>query len=179
MAQLTYCFDKCIYDPSLVDGDCSSSFLFSFVDEIKIILENRLHLTGGIALLCAIEIAGREVLKFTNPGKKYTNTDRFNYFMSNYMNYTDLLKRAPRIYDCFRNGMIYEGFVKYDDTKEFVGFGTGYSSLYLQRLGIKKEELRGIVITEAASDMILDLLLYEFLEGVKIFREEELKNGWR
>ncbi len=58
------------------------------------------------------------------------------------------------------------------------GFGTGYSAPYLADFGISEEEVKGIIATDKAREMILDVLLYEFMKGVMAFKEDELKHGW-
>lgn len=126
--------DDCTIDKQLIDGDYQSSFLFGIAEEIKTALENRLGWAGSVSLLCAIEVAGREVLPFEKPGKKLNNTDTFNFFLANYMGYAELLKEQPRLYDDFRNGLIHEGFPK-APAEAAIHFGVGYND---ENLGIMR-----------------------------------------
>ena len=54
----------------LVDGDYQSSYYFSLIQEFELALKARIPLTLSLALLCAIEQAGRDVLRFQNSGSR-------------------------------------------------------------------------------------------------------------
>lgn len=174
MSKLFY--KKCDYDQSLIDGDYQTSFFFSLIDELKKAIENKLYLTSAITLLCCIEQAGREVLRFLKPNNSYNNTDTFNYFLENYMDYGPLLKSYPKLYDTFRNGLTHEGNIKHGG--ELVTIGAGYSKHFLKIFNLKKGELRGLYATAEQAALINDILLCEFLEGIIKFRKEEIKNNW-
>lgn len=172
MKKLKYCFDKIIYDQKLLDDRYQSSFLFSFVDELKSVLEEKNNLVGNIALLCAIEIAGRTALEFKNTrNKKITNKESFNFFLEEYMGYSALLKQESKIYDILRNGMVHSGFPKFEYYGSG-GFGSGYNEdLFKERRGINIDNGEQL-------SLVSDVLLLEYLNGVKQFREDELKNNW-
>jgi hypothetical protein len=168
-------YQKCEYDKLLVDGNYQSSFFFSLIDEIKKAIKDRSYLVSTLALLCGIEQAGREVLRFVESKNRYNNTDCFNYFLEKYMGYGPLLRAQPRLYDTFRNGMAHEGFIKAEGE---CMFGAGYSERLLKKLNIQKDELRGLHLTTEFTVLTTDLLLSEFLDGIIKFHQDEIKNKW-
>ena len=75
----------------LVDGDYQSSYFFGLVAEFERALKARVPLTLSIGLLCAIEQAGREVLRFRIPvaiGLKIANV------LTNFSKHTWATKRS-------------------------------------------------------------------------------------
>lgn len=171
---MLYCFEEIHIDEDLIDGNFQSSPLFDFALEIKTSLQAKHNLIGLTGLVCAIEITGRTALRFIHPQRNPNNADCFNFFMANYMGYSELIRTKTRIYDIVRNGMVHEGYVK-----EGSGFGTGYSEYYLNRLGLQKSDLRGIFLVDNEPELILDRLLLEFVSGLKSFHQDELRHDWK
>jgi hypothetical protein len=69
-------------------GGYQSSYYFSLLEEFERGLKARIPLTLGMALLCAIEQAGREVLRFKHPDRDhFQNRECFDEFLNNYMGY--------------------------------------------------------------------------------------------
>ena len=112
-------------------------------------------------------MAGREVLRFLKPEKSFNNTYCFDYFLKNYMGYSSLLRLYPKLYVIFRNGMVHWGFVEFDGE---VSIGAGRTK--------KQSNLKGLHVTANGAYLTNDVLLCEFLDGIKQFREDELENEW-
>jgi hypothetical protein len=94
----------------LVDGDFQSSYFFGLLEEFERALKPRLTLTLAVSLLCVIEQAGREILRFKHPGKVwFENRKCFDEFLHHYMGYRPI---ATNRYDVFRNGVVHSGLPK-------------------------------------------------------------------
>lgn len=156
----------------LVDGDYQSSYFFGLLDEFERALTARVPLTLGIGLLCAIEQAGREVLRFKHPTRhRFENRECFDEFLHKYMGYK---KIASNRYDIFRNGMVHSGLPK----SEKGGVGIETHVYYLSRKKLKK--VRGIHIhRDRECDVTLRVLLKEFEAGVRKLRWHEIRYDWR
>jgi hypothetical protein len=157
----------------LVDGDYQSSYFFDLLVEFEHALESRLPLTLAVAILCAIEQAGREILRFKHPGQvRFDNRQCFDEFLHNYMGYRPI---AANRYDIFRNGVVHSGIPK---TKRQSGIGLEVHELFLSRNKLKR--VRGIHIHRSGfCDVTLAELLKEFEAGVRKMRKHEIERGWR
>jgi hypothetical protein len=157
----------------LVDGDYQSSYFFGLVDEFERALKARVPLTLGLGLLCAIEQAGRGVLRFRNPDRHYfENRECFDEFLQKYMGYR---KIASNRYDIFRNGIVHSGFPK---SEKRSGIGLDTSAYYLSRKKLKR--VQGINIhRDQECNVTLSVLLKEFEAGVRKLRWHEIRYDWR
>jgi hypothetical protein len=123
----------------LVDGDYQSSYYFSLIEEFEQALKARIPLTLGMALLCAIEQAGRDVLRFKYPNRHYfQNRECFNEFLHKYMAYG---KISSNRYDIFRNGVVHAGLPKSEN-----GGGVGLEPHVYFLISRKLTRVRGIHI---------------------------------
>jgi hypothetical protein len=150
----------------LVDGDSQSSYYFGLIEEFEQALKARIPITLGMALLCAIEQAGRDVLRFKYPNQHYfKNRQCFDAFLHEYMGYGKI--SADR-YDIFRHGLVHSGLPKSDS-----GGGVGLEP------GGKPNTVRGIHIhRNRKCDVTVSVLLKEFETGVRKFRYHEIKYDW-
>lgn len=157
----------------LVDGDYQSSYFFGLVAEFERALKARVPLTLSIGLLCAIEQAGREVLRFRNPSRdRLENRECFDEFLQTYMGYK---KIASNRYNIFRNGIVHSGLPK---SEKGSGIGLNTSAHYLSRK--KLERVRGIHIHRNQECAVtLAVLLKEFEGGVRKLRWHEIRYNWR
>ncbi len=158
---------------TLVDGDYQSSFFFELILEFERTLEARVTITLAIALLCAIEQAGREVLRCKYPNReRFENRECFDEFLQKYMGYR---KIASNRYNIFRNGIVHSGFPKSD--VDGSGIGLHITAQYLSRRKLKR--VRGIHIhRNRLCDVWLSILLKEFETGVRKLRWHEIKYNW-
>jgi hypothetical protein len=157
---------------ALVDGDFQSSYFFELINEFRRALKARVTLTLAMGLLCAIEQAGRGVLRYRQPDRDwFENRKCFDEFLQKYMGYR---KIASNRYDIFRNGIVHGGL---PESKNGTGVGLSTTDYYLSRRKIKK--LRGIHIHRNGDcDVTLSVLIKEFEEGVRKFRWHELRYNW-
>ena len=129
-------------------------------------------LTLAMGLLCAIEQAGREVLKYRQPDRDwFENRKCFDEFLQKYMGYR---KIASNRYDIFRNGIVHSGFPK---SEKDTGVGLNITDHYLSRKKLKK--VRGIHIHRNGDCAVaLHVLVKEFEDGVRKLRWHELRYKW-
>jgi hypothetical protein len=156
----------------LVDGDYQSSYYFGLLEEFERALKARIPLTLGMALLCAIEQAGRDVLRFKHPDRNdFQNRECFDQFLHKYMTYE---KISSNRYDIFRNGLVHHGLPKSENG------GVGPDEPHLHFLTSKKlNRVRGIHIhRNRECNVTLAVLLKEFEAGVRKFRYHEIKYNW-
>jgi hypothetical protein len=156
----------------LVDGDFQSSYFFNLLEEFERALKARLTLTLAVSLLCAIEQAGREILRFKHPGKdRFENRKCFDEFLHHYMGYRPI---ATNRYDVFRNGVVHSGLPK---TKYLAGVGLKVHESFLSRRKLKR--VRGIHIhRDGFCHITLAVLLKEFETGIRKMRKHEIEHGW-
>jgi hypothetical protein len=156
----------------LVDGNYQSSYYFSLIEEFELALQARIPLTLGMALVCAIEQAGRDVLRFKRPQQNYLqNRECFDEFLHKYMGYG---KISSNRYDIFRNGLVHAGLPKSDN-----GSGVGLETHLNFLTSRKLNRVRGIHIHRNwECDVTLSVLLKEFEAGVRKFRYHEIKYDW-
>jgi hypothetical protein len=152
----------------LVDGDYQSSYYFGLMDEFELALRARIPLTLGIALLCAIEQAGRDVLRFKYPDRHYNqNRECFDEFLHKYMGYR---KISSNRYNIFRNGLVHSGLPKSEN-----GSGIDLEPLASGKL----HRVRGIhIYRNRKCNVALSVLLNEFEAGIRKFRFHEIKYNW-
>jgi hypothetical protein len=145
---------------------------FSLIDEFRRTINARAPLTLGLALLCAIEQAGREVLRIRHPNRdRFQNRECFDEFLHKYMGYR---KIASNRYDIFRNGIVHSGLPK-SEKGSMVGLDTHV--YFLSRKKLKK--VRGLHIHRNGDcDVTLSVLLKEFEGGVRKLRWHEIKHKW-
>jgi hypothetical protein len=156
----------------LVDGDFQSSYFFGLLEEFERALKARLTLTLGVSLLCAIEQAGREILRFKHPTKVwFENRECFDEFLHSYMGYKPI---ATNRYDVFRNGVVHSGLPK---TERQAGVGLEVPESFLSRR--KLNRVRGIHIhRDGFCHIALAVLLKEFESGIRKMRRHEIEHGW-
>jgi hypothetical protein len=160
----------------LVDGDFQSSYFFDLLEEFERALKARLTLTLAVSLLCAIEQAGREIVRFKHPSKHpgkvwFQNRECFDEFLHNYMGYRPI---ATNRYDVFRNGVVHSGFPK---TKRQWAVGLEVHESFLSRRKLKR--VRGIHIhRDGSCNIALAVLLKEFESGIRKMRRHEIERGW-
>src|SRR5262249_13954211 len=101
-------------------------------------LKARIPLTLSLALLCAIEQAGRDVLRFKTPDRdSYKNRKCFDEFLHNYMAYQ---KISSNRYDIFRNGVVHSGLPKSENRS---GVGLEPHVIFLNSRKLKIERCPG------------------------------------
>jgi hypothetical protein len=156
----------------LVDGKFQSAFLFSLIDEFKATFEARAPLTLSLALMCAIEQAGRSVLMIRHPNRDYFgNRECFDEFLQKYMGYRKIVSNR---YDIFRNGIVHTGFPK---SEKGSGVGLDTHVYFLSRKKLKG--VRGIHIhRDGDCEVTFSVLLKEFEDGARKLRWHEIKYKW-
>jgi hypothetical protein len=149
-----------------------SSYYFGLIEEFEQALKVRIPLTLGMSLLCAIEQAGRDVLRFKNPNRHYfENRECFDEFLHNYMAYR---KISSNRYDIFRNGVVHSGLPKSEN-----GGGIGLEPHVNFLIRRKLNRVRGVHIHRNRDcDVTVSVLLKEFEAGVRKFRYHQIKYHW-